>query len=607
MILTREKGKRMWGGLFSETSGSGGGEGGSGGVTPAWIDSTYISKEFFNQLFVVHINTQVLVKDGDEVISDNTTAGTLSPNDIIPAESTVETDPETGYEITTTVTLASIEATTNFWSSLAISALGNGTGGGGGTVLLEPLLSINNSGLSAPGASQDGKTIVWDNATGKWKYGAAGGGGGTVTSITAGTGLSGGTITSSGTIAISTAYQGYINEGHTAYRWGNHANAGYLTSINATMINSALGFTLSGTSGATYNLASFLTAITSQMVTNALGFTPVSNATTWWGRSVNNNAVVGHIDMNNGDAVRFKANGGDGAYWNCLTMNTSNTLSLGYYIRTHNQSLQLEGGTIRFSVNQNSGSATTPSDNPLEAAYFSTNGLLTLNRGLYTPGVFTDANNYTGIRIGGAMLSWDSNNNALKVHAYDSANGSVDFYSTGGVSALGQSSGGGGGGASSTLSQSYSMPYTGTSGTTYYWHKLGSYQMDTAAMCLVIDLFSGSGYNGNASQNSWARITIKKSNTTSGTSGAVGITCEQFGRQISDGKILVRVSASAYNKGDVYVKCPWGYPKGAYTVQGDYTAWEHNDSATGDTTTAPTHNQNAVGYYDNTTTMTSGE
>lgn len=584
--ISRELGQRMWGGMTASTIGGGSGEGG-GGVSAAWVDGNYLSKEFFNLLFEVHINTKVTVTNGLETTETNT-AGVLSPNDTIPEDVVEQDTPSEGYTTTTHVSITSIEAKTNFWSSLAISALGQGSGGGGGSVLFEPLLSINASGLAAPGAAQNGMTIVWNNTTHKWEYGSAGGGTDMQTVWAA---LAANTSEQINASHLSTALSGYATQS-----WVQ--NKGYLTS---SAISDMATKTWVGQQG-------FLTGITSQMVTNALGYTPVSNATTWWGRSVSNNVVVGHIDMNNGDAVRFKANGGDGVYWNCLTMNTSNTLSLGYYIRTHNQSLQLEGGTIKFYVNQNSGSATTPNDNPLEAAFFSTNGLLTLNRGLYTPGVFTDANNYTGIRIGGAMLSWDSANNALKVHAASSANGSIDFYSTGGVSALGQSSGGGGGGgASSTLSQSYSMPYTGTSGTTYYWHKLGSYQMDTAAMCLVIDLFSGSGYNGNASQNSWARITIKKSNTTSGTSGAVGITCEQFGRQISDGKILVRVSASAYNKGDVYVKCPWGYPKGAYTVQGDYTSWEHNDSATGDTTTAPTHNQNAVGYYDNTTTMTTGE
>jgi hypothetical protein len=76
-----------------------------------------------------------------------------------------------------------------------------------------------------------GQVITWNGS--EWIFdipqGGGGGGTGTVTSITAGTGLSGGTITTMGTIAISSEYQGYISHGETAYGWGDHAEAGYAT------------------------------------------------------------------------------------------------------------------------------------------------------------------------------------------------------------------------------------------------------------------------------------------------------------------------------------------------------------------------------------------
>ena len=50
---------------------------------------------------------------------------------------------------------------------------------------------------------------------------------GTVTKISTGTGLTGGDITSTGTISINSTYQTYIDNGNTAHGWGNHANAGY--------------------------------------------------------------------------------------------------------------------------------------------------------------------------------------------------------------------------------------------------------------------------------------------------------------------------------------------------------------------------------------------
>lgn len=82
------------------------------------------------------------------------------------------TDPQTGR--------VSVKLKSQYegaWTEGFLSALGYSPNGGGGVTLNEPLESINNSGLSTPGANQNGKTIVWNNTTGKWEYGTAGGGG----------------------------------------------------------------------------------------------------------------------------------------------------------------------------------------------------------------------------------------------------------------------------------------------------------------------------------------------------------------------------------------------------------------------------------------------
>lgn len=56
------------------------------------------------------------------------------------------------------------------------------------------------------------------------------------------------------------------------------------------------------------------------------------------------------------------------------------------------------------------------------------------------------------LKIGDAILKWDSTNNALKLYKLSgSSEVAVNFYATGGVSALGQGSQGGGGGGSTTL------------------------------------------------------------------------------------------------------------------------------------------------------------
>lgn len=105
---------------------------------------------------------------------------------------------------------------------------GTTDGEGGGVTLREPISSINSASLGTP--TESGQVITWNGS--QWIYAIpqGGGGTGTVTSITAGTGLSGGTITTAGTISISSTYLTQIGEGHTAYGWGNHADKGYLKS-----------------------------------------------------------------------------------------------------------------------------------------------------------------------------------------------------------------------------------------------------------------------------------------------------------------------------------------------------------------------------------------
>ena len=205
--LSQDKIRRM-------ITGGSGGYGGGGSFDPssmagmasqAWVEQNYLSKAFFSQLFKA-FKPGTSTSDPDEEVVPNTIDEHIT----------------------------NIKAMFGLWTEQYLSALGQNSGGGGGGVTLnEPLESINGSGMSAPGANEDGKTIVWDNTQQKWKYGAAGGGGGggTVTSITAGTGLAGGTITTSGTIALSTETQTNIGYGVTAYGWGNHATEGYLKSV----------------------------------------------------------------------------------------------------------------------------------------------------------------------------------------------------------------------------------------------------------------------------------------------------------------------------------------------------------------------------------------
>ena len=202
MKLSREAIQRM----VEDRVGGGGGAGGGGGIsiddiqgmgfaTEQWVNEKYLSIDFFNRLFKAYDSA-------------------ATPNQVLP------------NDLESTIT--NIKAMFGFWTEQFVSALGYGPGGGGDT-LTEPLASINNASLGMPTAA--GQVITWNGS--EWIFdipqGGGGGGTGTVTSITAGTGLSGGTITTSGTISISNEYQTRISHGETAYGWGNHADAGYAT------------------------------------------------------------------------------------------------------------------------------------------------------------------------------------------------------------------------------------------------------------------------------------------------------------------------------------------------------------------------------------------
>lgn len=86
--------------------------------------------------------------------------------------SDVEVQPNDG----STSTIASIKAMFGFWTEQYISALGQSSGGGGGVTLNQPLLGINQAGLSAPttagiGLVFNGSAWVYTNAASMSVYG----------------------------------------------------------------------------------------------------------------------------------------------------------------------------------------------------------------------------------------------------------------------------------------------------------------------------------------------------------------------------------------------------------------------------------------------------
>ena len=132
------------------------------------------------------------------------------------------------------ISLANDIISVKIGTGLAFDSNGNLTATGGGSYIL-PIASASTLGgvKIGSGLSIDSEGVL--SATG-----GGGGGSGTVTSVTLnqGNGIyianSGVAITTSGsrTISIASATLTKINNGDTAYSWGNHANAGYALSAD---------------------------------------------------------------------------------------------------------------------------------------------------------------------------------------------------------------------------------------------------------------------------------------------------------------------------------------------------------------------------------------
>ena len=452
-VLSRDAIQRMISQRGSTTTVSGGG--GEGGVSAAWIDGNYVAKNYWDQIFTVHGKRVVTVTDGttgEQTVTEEEL--TLPPN-MLPSSQTV-TDEETGDVTVTEVKIVSLQVNAGIWTNSFVSALGlNPEGGGGGGADLNALLaSINTSaiGSTAPGASNVGKCLVW-TADG-WAWGTTGSsGGGTVTAITAGTGLSGGTITSAGTISISTEYQTRITHGETAYGWGNHANMGYLTSSDIadmatkTWVESLGYVTSSGVTSVGLSVPTGFTVSGSPVTTSgtlALGiasgyFIPTTTQRTTW-----NNKQDAISDLS---TIRSNASHGETAYgW-------GNHADQGYLLRTEGMRFTTYDNYVaaRFvtatGAYDSARAAKAQGDGYIEwwssGGYFNhVMGFIRAKGNVEVGTSTSDTAHY--LQIGGGRLYWDSANNALYVQKVDSQGNvtAANFYATGGVSALGMSVGG---------------------------------------------------------------------------------------------------------------------------------------------------------------------
>ena len=478
-VLSRDAVQRMTGRRSSTTSVVGGVGSGGSGVTPEWVEGNYISKNFFNQLFTIHGTRTYIDEETEQEVTEEVT---ITPNTIADGEE---------YK------LSNVEVSIGLWTHQFLSALGLNPGGGGGGVILNNVLEgINNTTFPSATPSSAGQAIVWDGSN--WTFGTAGGGGGTVTSVglsvPTGFTVNNSPITSAGTIQLgfATGYSLPTNAKQsnwdTAYGWGNHANAGYATQswvtqqgyITSAALNGYLplsGGTMTGdlhlgsSAGASpfiyFGDSSYvyigedaddhLTIRGSKGINFIVGsgynvtINSANIATQSWvqqqGYLTQHQSLAGYATQSwvQRQGYLTSHQSVDGTFWGKSWSNhgsvTGNMTDVGTILQTGNYTLMNYQG-VGLMIE---GGAVTGSEYSATFGFHPTGALSWLNNTLImqlkantsTHEYLVHINNGI-LQIGDARLVWDSANNALKVVKADGS--AVNFYATGGVSALGYSS-----------------------------------------------------------------------------------------------------------------------------------------------------------------------
>jgi hypothetical protein len=111
------------------------------------------------------------------------------------------------------------------------------------------------------------------------------------------------------------------------------------------------------------------------------------------------------------------------------------------------------------------------------------------------------------------------------------------------------------------------------------WVKLGYLTSNGDDSSVLIHVYSGDGYNGQASQNAEFEIFVKDGwqQSTSAT-GAFGVSVSRI-RNADD--VKVKVMAFSSTTCNIWAYMPWTHWNGHYTLQGDYKSWQDGPNCGG--------------------------
>lgn len=113
------------------------------------------------------------------------------------------------------------------------------------------------------------------------------------------------------------------------------------------------------------------------------------------------------------------------------------------------------------------------------------------------------------------------------------------------------------------------------SSTSNYWYKLGTARISESDN-IMIHIYGGDGWNSNASQNAYATLMIKAGYNPSG-----GLTRE-FGATMVNhhhSNMTYKLISPSNDTVDIWVKMPYGYSNGWYSIHGEYASYIHNGAS----------------------------
>lgn len=130
-------------------------------------------------------------------------------------------------------------------------------------------------------------------------------------------------------------------------------------------------------------------------------------------------------------------------------------------------------------------------------------------------------------------------------------------------------------GSQSGTEKQQSFKIDGANGTVH-WYYLGNLVSNGDNSEVIIDIYTGNGYNSSGNQNTHISIFVKDGwQSTRAAAASFGISYLVDHSDVNAISIKVKGMASAHNVIDLYVYLPWGYSDGYYSIKGYYSAWTH--------------------------------